>query len=178
MLLVSCLTGQPGSPYAPVYLTDRARYTLLPPEEIEAPLDMAQHITGTYGGREFILDAWTGADERGLTMAFFNTLGAGMGELSFDGRGLSFSSALLPASLKAEYILADFQLCFYRTGALGAALKQGGLDLRVERAAGGRPEVRTIYEGDRPVIRIEKGPASVVYTNFFRGYAYTLEGVW
>jgi hypothetical protein len=139
---------------------------------------MAQHITGAWDGREFILDAWTEADENRVVMVFFSTLGNGLGDLSFDQGGLSFSSPLLPPTVQAEYILADFQFCFYRVEALEPALKRAGLTLRVEQPAGGRPEVRLILEGDRPLIRIEKDAARVVYTNYFRGYSYTLEGEW
>jgi hypothetical protein len=140
-------------------------------------MDMAQHITGTYGGQEFILDAWTEADENRVTMAFFNTLGVGMGDLSFGGEGLFFSSAFLPPQLKAEYIVADFQFCFYRAEAVEAALKQARLSFTVEKTADGR-EIRTIFEGNTPIIKIEKGTALVVYTNYLRRYAYTLEGEW
>ncbi|MDR2069554.1 MAG: DUF3261 domain-containing protein [Spirochaetaceae bacterium] len=177
-LLTSCVTHPPESPYAPVYLTQRARYTLLPPGDIEAPMDLGQHITGTYGEGEFILDAWTEADENRVTMAFFNTLGVGMGDLSFDEGGLVFSSPFLSPRITAEYIVADFQLCFYRAEAVAAALKRAGLTFRVEKAAGAASEVRTVYEGKTPIIRIEKGTASVAYANYFRRYAYTLEGEW
>jgi hypothetical protein len=175
--LASCVSKPPESPYAPVYLTKRAWYMLLPPGHIEAPMDLGQHITGTYGEREFILDAWTEADENRVTMAFFNTLGVGMGDLTFDQGGLLFSSAFLPSRISAEYILADFQLCFYRAEALAKALERVGLTLKVEQAADTAQEVRTIYEGKTLIIRIEKRISSVVYTNYFRGYAYTLEGV-
>ncbi|MDR0589322.1 MAG: DUF3261 domain-containing protein [Spirochaetaceae bacterium] len=175
-LLISCVTKPPESPYAPVYLTKKARYVLLPPGDLEAPMDLAQHITGTYGEQEFILDAWTEADESRVAMAFFNTLGVGMGDLSFDEGGLSFSSAFLPPGIAAEYILADFQFCFYRAEAVAAALRRGGLILTVEKTVDG--EIRTIVEGNTPLIKIEKGISSVVYTNYFRAYTYTLEGAW
>ncbi|MDR2758566.1 MAG: DUF3261 domain-containing protein [Spirochaetaceae bacterium] len=177
-LLVSCVTKPPESPYAPVYLTKQARYILLSPGDIEAPMDLGQHITGTYGEREFILDAWTEADENRVTMAFFNTLGVGMGDLSFDEGRLFFSSAFLPPQISAEYILADFQFCFYRAEAVAEALERAGLTFKVEKAEGAALEVRTIFEGNTLIIKIEKGISSVVYTNYFRRYAYTLEGSW
>ncbi|MFP3089344.1 DUF3261 domain-containing protein [Treponema sp. TIM-1] len=176
-LLVSCVTPPPESPYAPVYLTKKAWYTLLPPGDIEVPMDLGQHITGTYGEQEFILDAWTEADENRVTMAFFNTLGVSMGDLSFNEGGLFFSSAFLPPQISAEYILADFQFCFYRAEAVAKALKRAGLTFTVEKAVDGTGEVRTIYEGNTRIIRIEKGISTVVYTNYFRRYAYTLEEV-
>ncbi|MDR2631957.1 MAG: DUF3261 domain-containing protein [Spirochaetaceae bacterium] len=175
-LLISCVTKPSESPYPPVYLTRRAWYTLLPPNEIEAPLDLGQHITGTYGEEEFVLEAWTEADENRVTMAFFNSLGVSMGDLSFDGGGLFFSSAFLPPQVTAEYILADFQLCFYRPEALEKALNRAGLTFKVEKAVDTAWEVRSLFEGKTLIIKIEKGSSSVVYTNYFRRYAYTLEG--
>lgn len=171
--LISCATTQSGEAHKPVYLSSQARYRLLPPEDIEAPLDMVQHIRGRYGDQELVLDAWVSADETGVTMAFFNSLGVGMGDLSFNRTGITFTSSLLP-STHPEYIIADFQCCFYRTEALAAALKRIGLSLTVERGPAG--ETRTIFEGSRPLITIEKTASAVRYTNYLRGYAYTLEG--
>jgi hypothetical protein len=173
--LLSCATGQR---YAPVYF-DRARYNLLPPRDIEAPLDMAQHIRGSYGEQEFVMDAWVKADTTGVIMAFFNGFGAGMGDLSFDEGGIAFSSAFLPQTVQGEYIMADFQLCFYRIDALAAALKRAGLGLRVETTPEG--EIRTIVAAKAPdnskiLITIEKSRRAVRYINHQRGYAYTLEG--
>jgi hypothetical protein len=186
--LISCATkGSMVSAFSPVYVTDRGKFVLRPPSDLEKPLDMAQRISGSYGGAEFIMDAWVRADETRIAMAFFNSLGATMGDLSFSEGTLSFSSSFLPSSVKAEYIVADFQFCFYRPGALSRALKNGGLRLSVE--SGIRPdgsgaasreewagERRTIYEGDKRIIEIEKTASLVRYTNYLRGYAYTLEG--
>jgi hypothetical protein len=183
--LDSCATGGgKSSVFAPVYLTNRAGYFLLPPSGIQRPLDMAQQITGTYGKQEFIMDAWVAADENRMTIVFFNTLGVSLGELSFHEGGAAFSPAR-PAPLsglpKAEYIIADFQFCFYRKESLAAALKKIGLELRVERRGPGEgeegdAEIRRIFRGGKGIIEIIKRGDTVRYVNFLQGYAYTLRG--
>ncbi|GHV76891.1 hypothetical protein AGMMS49942_17120 [Spirochaetia bacterium] len=170
LCMVSCVTKLDSSPYSPVYVTNRAYYVLLPPSNIEIPLDMAQQVTGRYGKQEFVLDAWVKADEGGITIALFNALGADMAQLSFDAAGISFVSTVFPSTLKPEYVAADFQFCFYRADALRRALKDSGLTLVAD------PQVRTIYSGRERIIEIVKNRETVQYTNFLRNYSYTLRG--
>jgi hypothetical protein len=176
--MFSCATRHTISPYSPVYVTDRARYALLPPSNIAIPLDMAQQLTGRYGNQEFVLDAWVKADEGGITLALFNALGTDMGQLSFDDVGISFVSALFPPALKPEYIAADFQFCFYRVDALVRALKASGLTLiaAIHDTPEGGKEVGTIFSGKQRIIEIVKTGETVQYTNFLRDYSYTLMG--
>ncbi|GHV54006.1 hypothetical protein AGMMS49579_13800 [Spirochaetia bacterium] len=176
--LVSCATMQAPSPYSPVYITDQAQYALLPPSNIDIPLDMAQQLTGRYGKQEFLLEAWVKADEGELTIALFNAMGADMGQLSFNDRGISLTSTVFPPALKPEYMAADFQFCFYRIDALASALKDSGLTLvtAANNNSGGSEEVRTIYFGKDRIIEILKTRDAVQYTNFLRDYSYTLRG--
>jgi hypothetical protein len=158
-----------------VYVTDRARYTLLSPAAIEFPLDGPQQIEGRYGSEEFILEAWVKADESGLTMALFNSFGADFGELSLDDTGVSFVSTVFPPSVKGEYVAADFQFCFYRVDLLREALGAAGLTLITQTGSRGE-ERRIIRAGKRTIIEVEKSPGMVTYINHLRGYAYTLRG--
>jgi hypothetical protein len=95
------------------------------------------------------MDTWVQANERGITMALFNSFGAEAGYLAFTGEAVSFFSQVFPSSLKAEYIVADFQFCFYRVDLLSRALKDSGLKLIVEIRDGleESAEVRTILAG-------------------------------
>jgi hypothetical protein len=175
-LLVSCVTGGTGSPPpSAVYLTDRSKYVLLPPGDIERPLDMVQQISAIYSGRDYLLNAWVKADESEITMSVFNSFGAGMGELVYRQGLVAFSSGAFPSSLKAEYIVADFQLCFYGTKEVAGALKKGGLSLETENDGRGR-EIRRIADEKSTIIEIEKTAGAVRYVNKLRGYSYTLEG--
>jgi hypothetical protein len=175
-LLVSCVTKE-KSPAAlsPVYLTNSSKYTLLPPEDIESPLDMVQQISAVYSGQHYLFSAWVKADETGTALAIFNSLGAGMGELFYRDGMVSFSSPVFPPSLKPEYIIADFQLCFYEIGAVSRALEDCGLSLAVEKDGESR-EIRRIADGKKFIIESEKTKTTIRYVNHLREYAYTLEG--
>jgi hypothetical protein len=86
---------------------------------------------------------------------------------------------VFPPSFKPEYIIADFQLCFYRSDAVSRALKDCGLKFQVEKHVddgGETAETRVIFDGKTGIIEIEKRKTAVRFINHVRGYAYTLEG--
>ena len=155
-------------PYA--YLSDRSKFFLLTPAAIEKPMDMAQHISAVYNGQSFYFSSWVLADENGLDMSLFNELGAAMGDLSYKDGVVSLSSAVFPQSLKPEYIVADFQLCFYDPDLLSRALKDCGLVLETQN------NHRRVYKGKSLIMEIEKTSGAVKLVNRLRGYSYTLEG--
>jgi hypothetical protein len=101
-----------------------------------------------------------------------------MGDLSYRAGSLSFSSPVFPSSFKAEYLVADFQFCFYRVDALKAALGRLKLDVEIHDGLYGSKEIRRIRDGKKVIIEIEKSMEAGVlrYTNFLRGYSYTLQG--
>ena len=152
------------------YLTDSSQYFLLPPGGIEQPMNMAQHMTASYNGQDYSLFSWVKADETEMEMILLNELGATMGELIYREGELSLSSPVFPKSLGVEYIVADFQLCFYDPLLLSPALEACGLRLEVQGSA------RRIYKGKVLIIEIEKTEGLVKLVNHRRGYAYTLEG--
>ena len=174
---VSCATQPSTSRFEPVFLSGQARYYLLPAAEIERPVDCAQQISVRYEGQEFTMDAWVKADANGIEMSLFNALGVGMGDFSFSDDGVSLNSPVFPPSFKAEYMAADFQLCYFRREALGRALGEIGLSLDVIGGGdenGLRSEIRRISEAGELIIEIEKNGNEIRYANFLRGYGYTL----
>jgi hypothetical protein len=181
LCLVSCATEPkpPPPPYSPVYLTDQAQYVLLHPSQLSVPMDGYQRITATYGTREFSVEAWVKANEQEISMALFNSMGAGMGELFFDERSIAFSSAVFSRFIKPEYIVADFQLCFYRFDAVARALADSGLEFRTAAFVDDNNEtgeIRVVSDGKSHIIEIVKTKNAVRFTNHLRGYVYTLEG--
>ena len=153
-----------------IYLTGTARFVLLPPAAIEKPMDMAQFISASFMGQNHSFQAWVRADETGMDIAMFNEIGAAMGELSYIDGAINFSSRVFPGSLRPEYIVADFQLCFYDTVPLRRALEDSGLSLEVHG------NIRRIYDGRDLIIEIERTHNKVRLVNHLRGYTYTLEG--
>jgi hypothetical protein len=153
-----------------VYLADNVKYTLLPPEGIEYPIDMFQQISASYQDNEYLLNAWVKADNSSVDMILLNELGAHIGELSYREGTVSFSSPVFPKSLKPEYIIADFQLCFYNALLLQHVLKSCGLSFEYTEA------YRRVLQEKTLIIEIEKNIGQVRLVNHLRGYAYTLEG--
>ena len=171
IFLCSCAsTAAPRKSHLYARLTDNSKYKLLPPENIENPIDSHQFVTALYGDRSYQFSAWVKADKKGIEMALMNILGATMGELSYREGAVSFSSSVFPRSVAGEFIVADFQLCFYDTPALREALERCGLSLD-ETETG-----RRILQGKTLIIEIEKRQNSVRLVNHLRGYSYTLEG--
>ena len=132
-------------------------------------MDMSQLVTASYRGQNYLLNTWVKADETEINMIMINELGANMGELSYRDGAVSFSSPVFSAILP-EYIVADFQLCFYNVSALRQALEDCGLSLEDTEAA------RRILQGNTAIIEIDKSGNFVRLINHVRGYAYTLEG--
>jgi hypothetical protein len=152
------------------YLTNRAKYILLSPAGIEKPIENLQLLSASYNGQNYFLNAWVKANEEGIDMIFLSELGASMGDLTYRDGTVNFSSAVFPKSISPEYIVADFQLCFYNTLALTQALKNCGLSLKSENNS------RLILQGNTVIIEIEKAQNIISFLNHLRGYTYTLEG--
>ena len=166
-------------PLNPVYITDRAAFTLLPTSAVEKKIDTLQHFRAQFGEKEFESDCLLIADSEKLVMTILNNFGSTMGELNYNSSLVVFNSDLFPKSVKAEYIVADVQFCLYRAEDIKKALKAIGLTfilLSEARADGTFLETRCISDGDREIIRIEKTDSLIIYTNFLRGYTYTLQG--
>ena len=174
--LYSCASAASAKqPY--VYLTDNAKYILLSPGGIEKPMDAAQYISASYGGQDYFFNAWVKADKTGMDIALFNELGAAIAELSYKDGVVSLSSRVLPGSLRPEYIVADFQLCFYEPVLLRQAIKECGLVLETRGGSQeGTMNIRRILRGKRLIIEIEKAHQEVKLKNYQRGYSYTLKG--
>jgi hypothetical protein len=176
LLFVSCATrGAVREEKLFVYLTNNARYMLLPAADIEQSIDMAQQISASYGSQGFFFNAWVKADERSVEMTLFNEMGATVGELSYADGLAHFSSEMFPKSMKPEYIIADFKLCFYDPLALRTALESCGLQFNTDETSGSAV-IRRILDGKNTIIEIEKTSTHVTLKNYLRGYNYTLEG--
>ena len=176
--LVSCVSLADPSPFNPVFITSSAQFMILPASEIEKSIDGAQRLTGTYGGRSLVMEVWVRADESGIDMDLYNSLGAGMGSFSFNDTAVSFDSPVFPQKFKAEYIAADFQFCFYKPQALQRALKAAGLVFEISnfKVNGVYTEIRKIIADNETIIEIHKTENQIRYENLLRGYSYVLEG--
>jgi hypothetical protein len=153
-----------------IYLTSRSKYFLLPAGDIENSMDMEQLISVSWQDKDYFFNTWVKANEAEIEMILLNELGVNMGELSFQDGFISFSSPMFPNSMKPEYIVADFQLCFYSVPALRQAIEDCGLSFETNG------NIRRILEGKTVIIEIEKAHNTVRLVNHLRGYIYSLEG--
>lgn len=171
LLFSACATNK--NTRSPVFITNTASFALLPPDCIQKNLDMIQRISGTYGKNQFDVNAWVKADKTEIVMELLNDMGNSLGTLNYSGGGVRFTSSFFPKNLKAEYIVADFQLCFYKVEALRSAL--GKLILKTEKDFS-ETEKRFVYDNNNCIIEIEKNPDFIKYINHLRGYSYTIHG--
>jgi len=157
-----------------VNLTDSSRFVLLPTEEIEQAMDMLQFQSAEFMGQNYFFQAWVKADENAIEIVIFNDLGASIGELTYRNGAVHFSSTVFPRTVinlfKPEYIVADFQLCFYDPLVLGKSLNNIGLVLVVNDSG------RRILSGNDVIIEIKKTKNTVELVNHLREYAYIMEG--
>ena len=157
-----------------VYLTDSSKFVLLPPEGIEQAMDMAQSVSAVFRGKDEFFNVYVKADENAIDMVFLNELGASVGELLYRDGAVNFSSTVIPNAIiktfRMEYVIADFQLCFYDPLLLAKSLKDCGLVL--ETGDGNR----RILSGNEVICEIKKTDSAVELVNYKWGYNYTLEG--
>ncbi len=157
----------------PVYLTDERVFSLLPPSEIETPFEGAQHLQGKYGDSEFEMEAWIKASDSLIGIHVFNALGGTFAEVFYTEDSLTFSSRILDTEKqRPEYVIADFQLCYYRVNSLRKNLESAGFVFEVYQE--GDAEIRLLKNGEEVVIRIRKMPGELYYRNLLRGYEYRI----
>jgi hypothetical protein len=162
-----------GSMKYPVYVTNTNVIDLLPPQNIDGPLDMLTMLNGKFGDTGFYIQAYIQADENGLFISLMNDFGTDMGSLSYTGDRLAFDSSVFPQSLKPQYIAADIQFTYYAADAVRSVLNQAGLDFDVSKSNGGT-ETRKVMHGKKCIEEITKSPGAVKIVNYLRGYEYNL----
>lgn len=156
-----------------VYVTNEKKVALLPPDAIEQSVDAMQHIVAEFRGNTIASDTLLLADEHQIFMTILNSFGTTIGSLVYSDGAVSFESAVLPKSIRASYIVFDIQLCFYRPDALSNALSEAALRFACTADESGA-EIRTVYDGEKLLCRIEKHGATISVHNFERNYQYTL----
>ena len=170
LCLCSCASRRAAETLPYVWLADGSKFVLLHPQNIETLLDGPQLISASFLGQEHQMITWVKADEEGIHMVLLNEMGSNMGELSYQNGAISFTSSVFPRSLRPEYIIADFQLCFYNTPALEKALKECGLSFQETAAA------RRVMQRNNTIIEITMSANIIKIVNHLRGYTFTLEG--
>ena len=171
-IFVSCATVRPRGIRYPVHVTNARVVDLLPPDDIAFPIEGLYMFTASFGTSSFYMQAFIQANESGIFINLLNDFGSDMGTLTYTGSELSFASAVLPASLKAQYIVADIQFAYYDAGAVAESLRCAGLDFIVTKD--GDIELRRIMNGKKCIEEISITSSSVSIINHLCGYEYHL----
>lgn len=108
-------------------------------------------------------------------MDLMNEMGTSIGEISYVNGKAVCTSSFFPQHLKPEYILADFQFCYYDEKTLEKSLKEQNLDFSAVYNTEGTVQTRKILDGKNCIEQITITKNSVHLTNFLRGYEYILE---
>ena len=195
LLLSSCLSSpekkngfsqvqspkEQGSRLHPVYVTNSKKISLLSPSSMEGEKTCLQRLDGSFADRDFSLLCYLQLDSKGIFVSLMNEFASGMGELSFDGSSVSFSSSVFPKNLKAEYIVSDFQFAYYKAADLEETFKKAGLAFVQSReeicGIDGEAEVRRIFEDQKCqkcIERIVKQGKVIMIDNYLRNYSYVL----
>lgn len=102
---------------------------------------------------------------------FWNTIA----ELAYANDSVSFASSLIDVEkMKAEYVLADFQACFYPFDALKKNFEKHGFTFTEKRSTeNGNPDFeRVLSENGNVIFRIVRKANEIVFENVLRHYAY------
>ncbi len=165
----------------PVYVTNSKKISLLSPSSMEGEKTCLQSLEGSFGQKTFSLLCYLQLDSKGIFVSLMNEFGSGMGELSFDGSSVSFSSSVFPKKLKAEYIVSDFQFAYYKSRDLEETFSKAGLKFveNQEEICGieGVAEVRRIFEDqkcEKCIEKIVKQGKVIIIENYLRNYSYVL----
>ena len=157
----------------PVYVTNTQRFSLLPPDCLDAPFEAELLLSGRFGKNAFVLRSFLQLTGDTLLLSLFNDFGTGLGTLLYDGASVSFESNIFSKGMKAEYIVADLQFAYYRAERIRHALEAAGIAFTVERTADS--EIRTLKSGGILIEEIIKSAGTVTVKNHLRNYEYTLQ---
>ena len=169
LLSISCTTTRNADV---VYITDEKTYDLLPTSDMDGTIESYQIVQGVFPGHDSVaMDAYLIADGNIIDIAFFANTGQTIGEISYDGTSVTFSSSFIPPSaFKAEYIIADVQFALYDVAALSYALGSSGLVFTESKMDG--QICRMISDGDGVVWQMTRSGNVMAVQNNLRGYGY------
>ncbi len=187
LALVGCGSSNVKPGTAPVYYSDSRSVELLPTAAMTDPIDMPQHIAGSFtkpdGSTDsFEADSWVRANDSILSITMFTGFGTTLGEITYERDSVKAESSVLDVTkMKAEYLVADFQVCFYPFAALKENFEKAGFTFVEARDASADGEVsaagdyvRTLKEGDRVILVATKKAREVSLVNELRKYSYRI----
>ena len=197
LALVGCSRSNVKPGTAPVYYSDNRSVALLPTSAMTEKLDMPQHLRGEFTQQDGSLksfegDSWVRANDTILSIMLFSGFGTTIAEITYGKDSVHFESSVMDVEkMKAEYVLADFQVCFYPYKALkdnfeaaGFVFEEsrggsnGGIDGGTIDGTGASEKgptldyVRTLKDGNTLVLTAERKGKEITLVNSLRHYSY------
>lgn len=176
IFLFACSSTIRTTTEVPVYITNSRAIYPLPPSDIKTPLDEAQLLEGTYGNQSFSLESWTIANDSLISISLFNSIGASFGSLFYSKDSIFFNSSFIKSKqIKPQYIVTDFQLCFYKTEPLQKMYSKHGLlffeNIQKETI------IRGVIDQKDTIIKITRNPEMTLFKNHLRNYEYRIHHI-
>lgn len=175
---------------AAVFYSDSNFINLLPTSAMEGSIDEIQHLEGTFSkdptvrgsqeetsSKSFSGEVWVRANDTILSLTLMGGLGMTVAELVYANDSVSFASSIIDIEkMRSEYVLADFQACFYPFEALKKNFEKHGFMFTEQRTAGSRgmsPDFeRTLTENSKVILRIVRKANEINLVNELRHYEY------
>lgn len=175
LILCCCHSGQNVLSTTPVYYTDDAFVYLLDISGSGIVMDAPQHIDGRYGDKEFSMDAWMRLNDSLLNVVLFSSFGNTLAEITCSHDSVHFNSTVMDLNdIKAEYIVADIQLCLYDMATLQPHFESYGFTLT--ETTEGDATIRKLSRGNTDIVTIRKVGNTIELKNTLRHYSYTVTG--
>lgn len=178
LALVGCSRSNVKPGTAPVYYSDNRSVALLPTSAMTEKLDMAQHLRGEFTQQDGSLksfegDSWVRANDTTLSIMLFSGFGTTIAEITYGKDSVHFESSVMDVEkMKAEYVLADFQVCFYPYKALKDNFEEAGFVFEESRSGANLDYVRTLKDGNTLVLTAERKGKEITLVNSLRHYSY------
>jgi len=155
-----------------VYVTDTKPVFLLPAEAIGHSIAIHQSIEGYYSSQTYFLEAIVEAGGKGIFITGLSSFGTQVYSLAFHDSVIEFSSAAA-GGIKPEYMLADFELCYFPSEQVASMLRNAGFGF--EEIMQEKGFTRRILNGDKVIIEILRDGNVMQYRNLLRGYGYSIQ---
>jgi hypothetical protein len=103
----------------------------------------------------------------------FSGFGTTIAEITYGKDSVHFESSVMDVEkMKAEYVLADFQVCFYPYKALKDNFEEAGFVFEESRGGANLDYVRTLKDGNTLVLTAERKGKEITLVNSLRHYSY------
>ena len=193
--LTSCHHALVKSESTPIYYSDSKFVNLLPTQVMVGSIDEVQHMEGSFSkgassadsqadtsSTSFNSDVWVRANDSILSVVLFGSFGTTLAELTYAHDSIHFSSSVMDVEkMKAEYVLADLQACFYPFDVLQKNFEKSGfvfVEKRFEASDGmastsdNADFERLLTENGNVIFRIVRKGKEINFVNELRRYQY------